>query len=482
MFRVWIGKHKFLLLLAVLFLLLRLPSLFEPYWYGDEGVYLTIGQALNHGEVLYQQIHDNKPPTLYYLAALGQTVFGFRLLLMLWMIPTIYIFYLLSKKFLSLKLAQTSTLLFLILTSIPLVEGNIANAEIFMLLPTLLGVYFAFTASKYFHYLIAGFLLGFAFTIKIPVLFEFLFLAFWLVIHQYKKLKLLIVNLFYFSLGFTTPIFLFGLYYLISGAFQQFIVAALLQNFGYLSSWTTGTHSSSATSGGLTIRAAFLIFSFIFLFLLYYKKIISRQLTFILLWFAATLFGVLLSGRPYPHYLIQLLPPLSLLIVLLFSLKPLLSKIPIVICFSILIFSLIKYHFYFYSTYSYYKNYYSYAFKLKPTADYNNYFGSQVNQIYQLAKIIDDQTTSQDRIFVWGDHPYLYALSNRLPTTKYTVAYHIVDFNGYDLTMSQLQAHFPSLIIYYGNQNRPFPNLDNFIIRYYSLIDTVGNALVFQKR
>ena len=90
---------------AILFFLLRLPSLFEPYWYGDEGIYLTIGQALRHGLLLFQQIHDNKPPTLYYLAALAHTVFGFRLLLFLVMIPTVYVFYLLSKKILVSRLS-----------------------------------------------------------------------------------------------------------------------------------------------------------------------------------------------------------------------------------------------------------------------------------------------------------------------------------------------------------------------------------------
>ena len=119
----FLSKYKFLLLIIALLLFLRLPSLFEPYWYGDEGIYLTIGHALNKGLVLYRQIHDNKPPTLYYLAALSQTVFGFRLLLLIWMIPTIYIFHLLSKKLFSPLLSKLSTIIFLIFSSIPLIEG-----------------------------------------------------------------------------------------------------------------------------------------------------------------------------------------------------------------------------------------------------------------------------------------------------------------------------------------------------------------------
>src|SRR5258708_1708183 len=55
----------FLLIISVIFFFLRLPSLLEPYWYGDEGIYETIGLALSKGRFLYTQIWDNKPPLLY---------------------------------------------------------------------------------------------------------------------------------------------------------------------------------------------------------------------------------------------------------------------------------------------------------------------------------------------------------------------------------------------------------------------------------
>src|SRR5665647_1501132 len=136
-----VNKYKYFLFLAVIFLFLRLPSLFEPYWYGDEGIYLVLGQGIRKGLTLYTQIHDNKPPTLYYLAAIGQTVFGFRLLLMVFMALTVFLFYKLASLLLSAKKTKIATLIFLILSSIPLIEGSIANAEVFMLLPTILGFY-----------------------------------------------------------------------------------------------------------------------------------------------------------------------------------------------------------------------------------------------------------------------------------------------------------------------------------------------------
>ena len=187
-------KYRFLIIVALVFLILRLPSLFEPYWYGDEGIYLVLGQGVRKGLLLYRDIHDNKPPSLYYLAALAQTVFGFRLLLLVWMIPTIYSFKLLSEKLLSARLVKPAVLIFLILTSIPLFEGNIANAEVFMLLPTILGFLLLLNSTSLVSLITSGFLLGFAFTIKVPVFIEFGFLCAWLVLLS-GKFQILKINL-----------------------------------------------------------------------------------------------------------------------------------------------------------------------------------------------------------------------------------------------------------------------------------------------
>ena len=48
--------------ICLVFVILRIPSLIEPYWYGDEGIYQVVGHAINSGEILYKDIWDNKPP------------------------------------------------------------------------------------------------------------------------------------------------------------------------------------------------------------------------------------------------------------------------------------------------------------------------------------------------------------------------------------------------------------------------------------
>src|SRR6266702_1389868 len=61
-----------LITLCFVFAFLRLPSLIEPYWYGDEGIYEVVGKAMNQGHLLYRDIWDNKPPLLYVMYALSQ--------------------------------------------------------------------------------------------------------------------------------------------------------------------------------------------------------------------------------------------------------------------------------------------------------------------------------------------------------------------------------------------------------------------------
>lgn len=461
------------MLYAILFLILRLPSLFEPYWYGDEGIYLALGQGIRKGLLLYQQIHDNKPPTLYYLAAFSQTVFGFRLLLLVVMIPTIFFFNRLAKKFLSPRATTFSTFLFLILSSVPFIEGSIANAEVFMLLPTILAFFLFLKSQKNLSLIISGLLLGFAFTIKVPVAIEFAFLCLWLLIFSTNKIK----KIFVFAISFIIPILLFTLYFTLKNAFSPFIFAALLQNFGYLSSWSTGTQQSSLASGGLLGRGVILLLLWLLSFFLYHRKIISKNIFFLSAWLFAALFGALLSGRPYPHYLIEVLPPLCLL---LFSFSK--AKIWTTLVTIFLVLSIFKYKFYFYPVFSYYTNFYTYALGKKSLDAYRLYFSPEMTQNYALANKIRSLTTSEDRIYVWGDQSYLYPLSDRLPSTKYIVSYHVVDFNAYDLTMSQLKAITPKLIIYYPQASRPFPTLDIFIADYYSLIDQIGSAYIFELR
>lgn len=488
---IFFSKHAFWVLMALLFVFLRLPSLFEPHWYGDEGIYLVLGQGINRGLTLYSQIHDNKPPLLYYLAAISQTVFGFRLLLSLVMIPTIYSFYRLSKLFFKQNLSRFLTLIFLVVTSIPFLEGNIANAEIFMLLPTLVAFILIYRPASIYSYFLSGLLLGIAFTIKIPVAFEFLFLIFWLVLDYFKfslplrfpGFRKFILNIVVFTAAFVLPISLWAIYFYFKQALPQFVFASLLQNFGYLSSWSVGTHSGSATQGGVMVRGLIMLAFWLLIIMARYLKKIDRPFTFLLFWFSATIFASLLSSRPYPHYLIQIIPPALLLFGWLVSKSSIYwQKIFIAVLFLLTFLIYKKFDFYSYPTISYYQNYYSYLLGNKSQDSYRNYFSGSINYLYQAADYIKNNSSRDDRIFVWGDSPFLYPLSDRLPSGRYTVAYHILDFKGYTQTMNYLKIDLPKFIVYLPMNNRPFPSLDDFIRNYYYPDAQFGKFTIFKLR
>ena len=145
----------FLIATLFFFFLLRLPSLFEPYWYGDEGIYQVMGMGINHGRLLYRDIWDNKPPLLYMLYAFfSSDQFTIRLVSLLFGLATVFVFYLLAKKLYSLqpngrKTVLWTTGIFAILFGLPLLEGNIANAENFMLLPILTAGLLIYNSTNY---------------------------------------------------------------------------------------------------------------------------------------------------------------------------------------------------------------------------------------------------------------------------------------------------------------------------------------------
>jgi hypothetical protein len=149
---------SWLFILLLIVFALRIPSFFEPYSYGDEMIYLTLGQAIRQGVPLYSGVHDNKPPLLYIIAAISGRLFWFKAILAIWHLVTVFIFWKLtevifpsgpevppSQRPKNQKAQKVTTSIFALLTTLPLLEGNIANAEIFMVGPTILAFYLLLT-------------------------------------------------------------------------------------------------------------------------------------------------------------------------------------------------------------------------------------------------------------------------------------------------------------------------------------------------
>lgn len=478
------AKKKFspLYLILALVFLFRIPSLFEPYWYGDEAIYLTLGEGVRQGFVLYRDIFDHKPPAIYLLAAVAGSVFWFRLILLFWSLASITLFWELAKNLFNKKTkpAILATSIFAFLTTIPLLEGNIANSEIFMIGPTTAALLIVFSSKKItvLKLFSAGLLFSLSVLFKVPAVFDFFALvAFWVLNTRLTARDILktVKNILVIAGAVLVPILISMFYFFIQGALTQYLNTAWSQNFFYISRWSAPSLSLGDTiaQAGLSVRAAILILVLGLLFLL--KKRFDGATLFSALWFIFTLFASLLSGRPYPHYIIQVIPPLALLVSILVFGKSKHRFLTVPFLF-IFIFSLVFYKFYYYPVFPYYRNFLAFAGGKTTNVQYFDYFDKRVTTIYKLAKAIKERTLKNDRVFIWGTAPELYALSGRLPPARYVTSFHIKDFGGEEETLEAIREKRPRYIVVFKNETAPFPEFFRFLHGNYLYLETIDNA------
>lgn len=110
--------------------------------------------------------------------------------------------------------------------------------------------------------------------------------------------------------------------------------------------------------------------------------------------------------------------------------------------------------------------------------DYYNAFEGNVITNYKIAEFIKSSTTPREPVFVWGDSPVIYALSDRLPPIKYVATYHIQDFSSAEETVLTLSKNKPHLIIVLPDspENKA---LMQFVDKYYILIRTIDDAEIY---
>jgi 4-amino-4-deoxy-L-arabinose transferase-like glycosyltransferase len=480
----------YILLISLLFFLLRLPSLIEPNWYGDEGIYQVMGRAINHGITLYSGIWDNKPPLLYLLYALFQgDQFSVRLASLFTGLFSVWTFFYLSQKlFEKTKISFITTTLFAVLFAIPYIEGNIANAENFMLLPILLaGLLIYKTKDEKPNAKIlfsAGLLLGVAFLFKIVAIFDFVaFLVFFVIVNlphhgsllhlgREKFLKLTIDKLLIVS-GFLLPFSISVIYFIFNNALTDYFRAAFFGMFGYVNYG----NSLVIPQGLLLLKLSLL--AILVLFLLLKRAKLSHAALFVMLWCGFSLFNALFSQRPYTHYVLVMLPSFCLLIGLILHEKAARTKQIFILFLIVIIASLLSTFKLngFKKTIAYYQNAFLYVIGKKDVKSYQAFFDRKTPRDYDLASYVKMNLNPDDRLFVWGDSAQIYTLSQTLPINKYTVAYHITQSeDAIRQTQSDLDTLRPKYVIILP-ESRAFP----FKLIGYESKFSLNDAVVYER-
>lgn len=485
------SENFFLTVIIFIFTFLRIPSLVEPYWYGDEGIYQVIGMALRSGRILYQGIWDNKPPILYLLYAIvNGDQFWARLLSLIFGIGAVVAFYFLAKKiFTKPKIIYSATALFVFLFGTPLLEGNIANAENFMLFPTILAMYYIFSAklsSRPRYYIFAGLLLSFSFLTKIVAIFDVaaafsisLILGIYDVPIRnakdvfnasfFRTCVAIVKKELTFGISFAVPILATIFYFIAINVFGDFYKAAFSQNVGYVSYG----NNFLIPNGLLYLKLILLAFSL--LAIVRYRKVLSTTGVFILVWLFFSLFNAFFSERPYTHYLLVLLPAFCLFTGYIFENKKI-AKITGALFIGM--FFLLWTNFNIYKkVIPYYQNYFNFVLGNKTAELYQAFFDSHTPGDYEVARFISTKTTKQDGIFIWGDSGQIYALTGKLPPGRYIVAYHITFYKkAVEETQHAISLAKPKYIIVMKNGD----DADSLLVSY-SLRYKIANSYIYER-
>jgi len=443
---------------------------------------MTLGQGVRQGATLYEDLHDNKPPLLYLTAAIAGSLFWFKVILTFWSIVTVIYFHKLAETLFkeNTKLQKLATTIFALLTTIPLLEGNTVNAELFMIGPSIVAFLILISGGlNYKKIFLAGSLFGVATLFKVPAMFELPVIVFYWLITDTKNFKNIISKSAMLIAGFLSPIVVTFIWYFVQGVGMDYIKAAFLQNVGYLSSFRPDDIKKSFLERNLPLltRGAVVLFGLVVLYL--NKKRLSSKFILFSLWTLFALFAITLSERPYPHYFIQTLAPLSFLLGMLF-LETSFEQVLVILPITLSVFVPVFYKFYFYPTSSYYIKFVQFATKNLTQEKYFSTFSPYVNRNYELAQFLATSSTKKDRVFMWdSDSAAVYAMAKRLPPVKYTVPYHVNDFSSKKEIAAQLNLHPPKFIIL--TTELKFNEISTLLSKRYLMIQQIENANVYTR-
>lgn len=484
-------KIEILLVLALaLVFVLRIPSFFEPFWYGDEGIFAAVGHGMNKGLELYTQTWDNKPPLIYIYYGLifkifGASMFWLRAVTAVWVTLTALVVFDIVRRLLSDRRALIAVVIFGVLTTLPVIEGNLALTEILMLLPTALGFWLILLKSKgllknfdeVFVYIMAGVCFCLAFLFKQMAVFDAVAAGVIILTTQERPIK----KATSLTIGFLAMFGLVVLYFWVKGSLSEFIFAAYTYYFIYLSE-------------GPGLPKYFIIFkvlpAIVASLFIFGKRFTGKKITLsnmALMWLCFALLGSIFSGRPYGHYLIQITLPLTFLAVSINFRKIKLTELAasgIIIFLGVFVlnkaFGLQNFKGDVFRT-SYYKNFVNFAKGDINYRQYSNTFDGNAYKLRSVAEYLNTKGSRDQYIYIWGDYSWAYVLADAKESSRYITSFHVRGLpHGDEEVIRSLEINKPKFIVKTPNAIGGFEQLDKFINKNgYKLINTVEGSEIF---
>ena len=431
----FLSRNKLILLIIALFVFLRIPSLFEGFWYPDEGFYAAQAEAILKGKELYLGAWDHKPPMMvwiYTIAGVFDWDIGYVLVKLMNIsagVFSIIVFEkLLSRVGIKYKLRNMVLIVFAIFLGSPLLEGNLANSEVFYIPATLSILYLSlFNKRPYF----VGLLLSYTFLIKPQAFVESIAIISLVAIFDLWKKRKKFDFKYYFKI-FLTYLLIVGAYfvYLLSrGTFDDFVDATFLTNLRYVELEEDANYWNIVKIAGSAII-------FFYALIKLYKDQVSRTVFVVILTLVVDITLVTLSGRPYMHYLIQLLPISLLSLGIYLQSKPStkLQLVELILGFLLLVTFLFSKGFNFPIVdrerfdghIRYYTDFPQYL--LFGKRDGHSWFWKEHNYFQPRKDLIKHFENNYEGVdyYYYGDDPWIFTQLNGNFVNKYLVWYHLI--------------------------------------------------------
>jgi len=533
-------KHKkdfiYLIAILLLFVLLRLPTLYEPFG-RDQGIFATVASGLLEGKMPYRDLWDHKPPGIYFLYALvfkllGKEMRSVALFDGLSTMFTILLLFKLSRELFDRRSAYLATIIFTVLSSGIFFFGwwGRGQPEVFMLLP-ILGVIsllkpVAGKAKSGFSFLFAGLLGGIAFSLKTTILPLLFLSSLFLLIEDGMSTRGMergIAKILLFSSGVIIALLPFLIFFGMNTAWDEFFYSNVTFNL------SAHTHHPYDLDFLIKLKDHFdvigtrihFLWWTIFLLALYglirITRIEKKKRALLIVWMAGTILSICMGWWLFYYHFIILIPPLAVFTScgffqlsdrLIFQRTKRYQIAGNLIVSLLALFLLLEF------LLAYYSAYISTGImpallgrgKINAVEIYSRYRVQEITindfsftDDYLLAQYLKTHTRKEEKIFIWGWEALVYFLSEREPASRYIFIYPLIQDNlekrrdAQKIFWKELNKNKPRYFMVAKNDQNPidqigsekrlslFPELGELLKRNYAKENETERFIIYRR-
>ncbi len=439
-------KHHWILLilLTLLLIVIRLPSLEEPLE-NDSGANAFFARQMLRGATLYDVFHPRHHlPGVYYTFELAFKIFGDnpnapKLLLLPWTLVCALLLYFMGRMYFDEQVGIVAAVFLILVSSQRGLAGMTVEMEHFANLPLIAGIFLLMVLSRRqapaWQFIWLGVLGALSILYKVTFVAPLVVagisipLTAWITRKEPGAWKTMLSRLLWIAIGLIIPLALVAGYFASLGLWQRFL---LIFEFGL----NYFTDSGLMNSSGLPRPFGFPLFwmsvnniALLFFGLLGTYRLIRRSIPVrsmdnlmeitLVLWLIASFALVGLRGGGYPHYVLSAIPPLALMASFEIRMAYQRWKISSVKLASAgrSVFITLVIGLFLWSNYSTYHAYMMYKFaRISHDGFLQDVFPEEFDT-QQISNYLKAHTDSNDLIYIWGNLVEAYYYADRLPPT-----------------------------------------------------------------